>query len=32
MPLGTGAERQLTNVNPDFDVRDFDIPLAMTYS
>jgi hypothetical protein len=23
--LGTGAERQLTNVNPDFDIRDFDI-------
>ena len=23
--LGTGAERQLTNLNPDFDVRDFDI-------
>jgi len=23
--LGTGAERQLTNLSPDFDIRDFDI-------
>jgi Tol biopolymer transport system component len=23
--LATGAERQLTNLNPDFDIRDFDI-------
>jgi Tol biopolymer transport system component len=23
--LGTGAERQLTNLTPDFDIRDFDI-------
>jgi len=23
--LDTGAERQLTNVAPDFDIRDFDI-------
>lgn len=23
--LGTGAERQLTNLRPDFDIRDFDI-------
>jgi hypothetical protein len=24
--LQTGAERQLTNLTPDFDIRDFDIP------
>jgi hypothetical protein len=23
--LETGAERQLTNLSPDFDIRDFDI-------
>jgi dipeptidyl aminopeptidase/acylaminoacyl peptidase len=23
--LETGAERQLTNISPDFDIRDFDI-------
>jgi len=23
--LGTGAERQLTSLAPDFDVRDFDV-------
>ena len=25
MDLETGAKRQLTNIGPDFDIRDFDI-------